>query len=144
MNIKERTEYTQTILSIFLSFGTMAFGVALLGSILNIVGVLLDGESFASALLLLLRQLFLSFGVGLAGGWIFAAIIGGWWLVAAYFERKKIKFNALTCILLAVSALPIGLFTATPYAIYSAAKFKIPLKIEFRSSAASKRKKYKK
>jgi hypothetical protein len=144
MKLKERTKYTQIIFSVFLRFGTIAFGVTLLASILNIVGVLLDGENFASALLLLLQQIFLSFGAGLAGGWIFASICGGFWLIPLYFERRKIKLNALTVILIVVSVIPIGLFTAMPYAIYNAMKFKIPLKIEFRSSSESKSKKRKK
>lgn len=141
MNLKHRTEYTQAVLSVYLTVFTIAFGAALLGSVINIARGLIDGGSISSALVLLLQQIVLSLAAGLAGGWIMSAILGGGLLILACFAQKKIKVNILSVIILLIFMMPVGLIAATPYAVYSAVKFKIPLKITFESRHSSRKKK---
>jgi hypothetical protein len=72
-------------------------GVALLGSIINFAMGLLADDGVSSALLLFLRYLLAAFVGGLAGGWIFAGLVGGGWLVNDYIHRNlKKKVSALS------------------------------------------------
>ena len=141
MDIKERTQYTQAVLSVYVTVFVLAGGVALLGSIVNIVMGLVAGDSISIALLLFLHHLLFSVGAGLAGGWVMAGILGGGWLILEYFHQKKKKVNALTLLLLLFLTIPVGVFVATPFAVYSAVKYKIPLKIEFESNRRARSRK---
>ena len=91
MDIKERTKYTQTVLSVYVTFFALVGGLALLGSVVNIVMGLVAGDSISIALLLFLRHLLFSIGAGLAGGWVMAGILGGGLLILEHFHQKKKK-----------------------------------------------------
>ena len=143
MDIKQRRQYTETILSIFLRFFILTGAIYLLGGMIRIVMEFVTMNKDFSVLGLFSQLFYPPLIAGVVAGGLFASIIGGIWLVFEYLHLKKKKVNFLN-IIIALFLVPIGVCLAIPYAIYSIVKYKIPLSIEFQSARKGRTKKSKK
>ena len=134
MTIKERENYVFIIINIYLGVFTLLGGFLLIVGIVETASALVaEGEIIPALSVFLYRFLHAFFG-SLLTGWIISGIPGGILFLPEYLKDKGFKLNFLSVLLFLVLIIPVSLLVSTPFALYSAIKYKIPIKIEFISA----------
>ena len=138
MHLDERKKYALTVLSVLIRFFVIVGVLVLLSFIAALLGNLVFGGGISFPVSIVsdvLRGLIVG---GFAAGWFFAGIMAGILLVSDYFVRKK-KNSLWVYVLLTILAIPIGIVAGVPFAIYTAVKYRLPIKIEFERRRRSRK-----
>ena len=134
MTIKERENYVYLIFNIYLGVFTLLGGFLLIVGIVEAALALVTRGEIISALSVFLDRFLHAFLGSLWAGWLISGIPGGIMFLPEYLQQKGFKLNFLSVLLFIVLIIPVSLFVPTPFALYSAIKYKFPIKIEFVSA----------